>query len=64
MSIRTLKRHLSEYGLKVKTRTLSNDVISQVNQREIQGPHVTRGYRGIWSYLKHIIMLVLQGTLT
>ena len=64
ISIRTLKWCLSDHGLKKKDRTLSNDVISQVNQREIQGPHVTRGYRGIWSYLKHIIMLVLQGTLT
>ena len=52
MSIRTLKRRLSEYGLKKKDRTISNDVISQVIQREIQGPHVTRGYQGIWHLLK------------
>ena len=52
MSIRTLKRRFSEYGLKKKDRTLSNDVISQLIQREIQGPHIMRGYRGIWHLLK------------
>ena len=45
MSIRTL------FGLKKKDRTLSNDVISQLIQREIQGHHM-RGYRGIWHLLK------------
>ena len=52
MSIRTLKRRFSEYGLKTKDRALSNDVISQLIQREIQGPHIMRGYRGIWRLLK------------
>ena len=52
MSIRTLKRCFSKYGLKKKDRTLSNDVISQLIQREIQGPHIMRGYRGIWRLLK------------
>ena len=52
MSIKTLKRRFSEYGLKKKDRTLSNDVISQLIQREIQGPHIMRGYRGIWHLLK------------
>ena len=52
MSIRTLKRRLSEYGLKKKNRTLSNDVISQIIQRQIQVPHVMCGYRGIWHLLK------------
>ena len=46
MSIRTL------FGLKKRDRTLSNDVISQLIQREIQGPHIMRGYRGIWHLLK------------
>ena len=52
MSIRTLKRRLSEYGLKKKDRRLSNDVVSQVIQREIQGPHFMRGYCGILHLLK------------
>ena len=47
MSIRTLKRRYSEYGLKKKDRILSNDVISQLIQREMHGPHIIRGYRGI-----------------
>ena len=47
MSIKTLKRRFSEYGLKKKDRTLSNDVISQLIQRDIPGPHIMRGYRGI-----------------
>ena len=46
MSIRTL------FGLKKKGRTLSNDVISQLIQGEIQGHHIMRGYRGIWHLLK------------
>ena len=52
MSIRTLKRRFLEYGLKKKDRTLSNDVISQLIQREMQDPHVMLGYRGIWNLLK------------
>ena len=47
MSIRTLKRRYSEYGLKKKDRILSNDVISQLIQREMHGPHIIHGYRGI-----------------
>ena len=43
MSIRALKRRFSEYGLKKKNRTLSNHAISQLIQREIQGPHSMRG---------------------
>ena len=52
VSIRTLKRRFSEYGLKIKDRTLSNDVISQLIQSEIQGPHIMHGYREIWHLLK------------
>ena len=56
MSIGTLKRRFSEYGL--KDRTLSNDVISQLIQRKIQDPHVMRGYLGYGAFSKHLIILV------
>ena len=47
-----MKRRFSEYGLKKKDKTLSNDVISQLIQHKVQGPHIMRGYLGIWCLLK------------
>ena len=38
--------------MKKRDRTLSNDVISQLIQREIQSPYIMRGYCGIWHLLK------------
>ena len=52
MTTRTLKRKLKSYGLQKRNNDVTEDVLRQLIEREIQGPGSLRGYRGLCHHLK------------
>eukprot|EP00794_Sanderia_malayensis_P013642 gene13642-15069_t len=53
ISVRTLKRRLSEYGLsRNQHKNLADASIREIIEREIHGPSSLKGYRGMWNTLR------------
>ena len=53
MNVRTLKRRLSQYGLRRRNRQVhSEHSVREIIKREIEGPSSLLGYRGMWNKLR------------
>ena len=52
ISLRTLKRRLSDYGLRKRNEETSGDQVKQIITNEVQGPSSLRGYRSMWNKLR------------
>ena len=52
MSKRTFKRRLCQYGLKRRSRNITDAALRQIMEMELTGPSAHKGCRGIWSVLR------------
>ena len=52
VSVRTLKRRLSDYGLKRRGNVVTDDTLKHLIEQEIQGPSSMKGYRCMWNTLR------------
>ena len=59
ISVRTVNRRLTEYGLRKRDQAASDHVFRQIIQTEMQGPSFLLGYRGMWNKLRTTYNLTL-----
>lgn len=52
INVRTLKRRLSQYGLRRRNQVHSEHTVREIMKREIEGPSSLLGYRGMWNKLR------------